>query len=544
MNSNANNIAKCNADSTVLTAVSFVLLLATIVFSYYLRKFGLNLADESYQALNSLDYKTSPLAPLTAIWDHFTNALCGYNLLKMRYIAWTYNILAILLAGTFLYCKTKRKNLSIVTCAAIVLLSAIDEQFSLIGWDRQTTLLLTIITIQLLTLGKHKIVTEILFLALASAILILCRVPNVAVMPVAAVVLLFQKRYTIKSRIMFAALYTAAVIVMVYLAIIMMYGSISSYIGYIKANIPSDHSFQTLFRCFLGNCYNASSTIYMAFLSCIISITFIRKTWAKIAFFIVAVLLIDHYNSISGTTVYWFAILFFAELSAVYSLWQRKEYAALMNVTLLIAISFVPIAGSNVGFTKYYIYPAVPLLLALYSPKINSGYKLGLSAAIVSFVWSTLVSACFHTFQDKGYPDLSIEMQTSPVSGIYTCSERAEYLNTIFQKTKDYSEKEVIVLAPRFCRYLFEWKYAYRNDYLRHNWDENDFFNDEKYVKYIANKIALQKNITVLYIYKGEGAYYRNEQVFDTKIARFLTNSLSLQFRNDYFAIFTKDGTN
>ena len=84
MNSNANNIAKCNADSTVLTAVSFVLLLATIVFSYYLRKYGLNLADESYQALNSLDYKTSPLAPLTAIWDHFTNALCGYNLLKMR----------------------------------------------------------------------------------------------------------------------------------------------------------------------------------------------------------------------------------------------------------------------------------------------------------------------------------------------------------------------------------------------------------------------------------------------------------------------------
>lgn len=543
MNRNVNNIAKCNAVSTFVTATLCVLLLASIVFSYYLRKYGLNLADESYQVLNSSDYLQSPLAPLTAYLDSITNKFCGYNLLKMRYIAWTYNILAILLAGAFLYCKTKRKNFTIVTCTAIVFLSAIDEQFTLIGWDRQTTLFLTIITLQLLSLGKHYAITEILFLALTSALLILCRVPNIAIIPIAIIVILFQKPYPLKLRITFSALYIVTTITIVFLTLTVMYGGISSYIGYFRANILSNHDFHTLFRCFLGNCYNASSTIYMTFLSCIISITFIRKTWAKIVFFIAAVLLIDHYNSISCTTVYWFAILFFAELSAVYSLWQRKEYAALMNVTLLIAISFVPIAGSNVGFTKYYIYPAVPLLLALYSPKINSGYKLGLSAAIVPFVWSTLVSACFHTFQDKGYPDLSIEMQTSPVSGIYTCSERAEYLNTIFQKTKDYSEKEIIVLAPRFCRYFFEWKYAYRNDYLRHNWDENDFFNDEKYVKYIANKIALQKNITVLYIYKGEGAYYRHEQVFDTKIARFLTNSLSLQFRNDYFAVFTKDGT-
>ena len=540
MNSNGNNIAMHNADSTVLTAVSFVLLLATIVFSYYLRKYGLNLADESYQALNSLDYKTSPLAPLTAIWDHFTNALCGYNLLKMRYIAWTYNILAILLAGTFLYCKTKRKNLSIVTCAAIVLLSAIDEQFSLIGWDRQTTLLLTIITIQLLTLGKHKIVTEILFLALASAILILCRVPNVAVMPVAAVVLLFQKRYPIKSRIMFAALYTAAVIVIVYFAIIMMYGSISSYIGYIKANIPSDHSFQTLFRCFLGNCYNASSTIYMAFLSCIISITFIRKTWAKIVFFIVAVLLIDHYNSISGTTVYWFAILFFAEISAVYSLWRKKEYSAMGNVILLIMLSFIPIAGSNVGFTKHFIFPAVPLLLALYPGKISSGYKLGLSAAIVPFVWSTLVGAYFHTFQDKGYPDLSVKMDIEPVTGIYTTPERAEYISAIVQKAEEYASEDIIVIAPRFCRYFFEWKFAYKNEFLRHNWDENDFFNDEEYVKHIAEKTASKKGVSVLYIYKGEGAYFRKGQVFDTKMSQLLSYSLSLQYKNEYFAIFTK----
>ncbi|MGM9846395.1 MAG: hypothetical protein ACI31F_00410 [Muribaculaceae bacterium] len=540
MNSNANNIAKCNADSTVLTAVSFVLLLATIVFSYYLRKYGLNLADESYQALNSLDYKTSPLAPLTAIWDNLTNTICGYNLLNMRYITWTYNILAILLAGTFLYCKTKRKNLTIVTCAAIVLFSAIDEQFSLIGWDRQTTLLLTIITIQLLTLGKHKIITEILFLAVTSAILILCRAPNVAVMPVAAVVLLFQKRYPIKLRIMFAALYTATVIVIVYLAIIMMYGSISSYIGYIKSNIPSDHSFHTLFRCFLGNCYNASSTIYMTFLSCIISITFIRKTWAKIVFFIVAVLLIDHYNSISGTTVYWFAILFFAELSSVYSLWREKEYAAMGNVTLLIMLSFVPIAGSNVGFTKYFIFPAIPLLLALYPCKISSGYKLGLSTAIVPFVWSTLVGAYFHTFQDKGYPDLSVKMDIEPVSGIYTTPERAEYVNTIVQVAEEYAREDIIVIAPRFCRYFFEWKFAYKNDFLRHNWDENDFFNDEEYVKHIAEKIASQKGVSVLYIYRGEGAYFRKEQVFDTKMSQLLCNSLSLQYKNEYFAIFTK----
>ena len=277
MNWNVNNIAKCNAVSTFVTATLCVLLLATIVFSYYLRKYGLNLADESYQVLNSSDYLQSPLAPLTAYLDSITNKFCGYNLLKMRYIAWTYNILAILLAGAFLYCKTKRKNFTIVTCAAIVFLSAIDEQFSLIGWDRQTTLFLTIITLQLLSLGKHHAITEILFLALTSALLILCRVPNIAIIPIAIIVILFQNPYPLKLRITFSTLYIATTITIVFLALTVMYGGISSYIGYFRANILSNHDFHTLFRCFLGNCYNASSTIYMTFLSCIISIIVFGK---------------------------------------------------------------------------------------------------------------------------------------------------------------------------------------------------------------------------------------------------------------------------
>ena len=210
------------------------------------------------------------------------------------------------------------------------------------------------------------------------------------------------------------------------------------------------------------------------------------------------------------------------------------------NVILLIMLSFIPIAGSNVGFTKYFIFPAVPILLALYPGKISSGYKLGLSAAIVPFVWSTLVGAYFHTFQDKGYPDLSVKMDIEPVSGIYTTPERAEYISTIVQKAEEYAGEDIIVIAPRFCRYFFEWKFAYKNEFLRHNWDENDFFNDEEYVKHIAEKIASKKGVSALYIYKGEGAYFRKEQVFDTKMSQLLSNSLSLQYKNEYFAIFTK----
>ena len=68
----------------------------------------------------------------------------------------------------------------------------------------------------------------------------------------------------------------------------------------------------------------------------------------------------------------------------------------------------------------------------------------------------------------------------------------------------------------------------------------DDFFNDEEYVKHIAKKITSKKGVSALYIYKGEGAYFRKEQVFDTKMSQLLSDSLSLQYKNEYFAIFTK----
>ncbi len=55
--------------------------------------------------MNSMDYKNSPLAPLTAILDHFTNSLCGYDYLKMKYVAFGYNILAVFAGCVYFYTK-------------------------------------------------------------------------------------------------------------------------------------------------------------------------------------------------------------------------------------------------------------------------------------------------------------------------------------------------------------------------------------------------------------------------------------------------------
>ena len=97
------DIRKSKSFQIFQTLLCFGILAAVLTFCFSLLKYSFYPVDEPYQIMNSMDYLNSPLAPLTAILDHFTNSLCGYDYLKMKYVAFGYNILAVFAGCLYFY---------------------------------------------------------------------------------------------------------------------------------------------------------------------------------------------------------------------------------------------------------------------------------------------------------------------------------------------------------------------------------------------------------------------------------------------------------
>ena len=79
------DIRKSKSFQIFQTLLCFGILAAVLTFCFSLLKYSFYPVDEPYQIMNSMDYLNSPLAPLTAILDHFTNSLCGYDMLSAKF---------------------------------------------------------------------------------------------------------------------------------------------------------------------------------------------------------------------------------------------------------------------------------------------------------------------------------------------------------------------------------------------------------------------------------------------------------------------------
>ena len=134
----------------IWTALCVLAFISSALIAGYMLRYFINYSDEPYQILNSLDYKNSPLAPLTAIMDSITNRLFDYQILKLRYVAFCYTMLSIMLSGWYFAKKTGKINISLILCSILTLLTIRNLNITLIGWDRQTMLFVTILVISTL----------------------------------------------------------------------------------------------------------------------------------------------------------------------------------------------------------------------------------------------------------------------------------------------------------------------------------------------------------------------------------------------------------
>ena len=539
------DIRKSKSFQIFQTLLCFGILAAVLTFCFSLLKYIFYPVEEPYQIMNSMDYLNSPLAPLTAILDHFTNSLCGYDMLSAKYVGFLYTALTIALSCIFFYNRTKHMCISVLLCATLILLTTWNFNAALlIGWDRQTMLFTTIVILLFIKYVETNKIAYLIATAIATCITTLCRIPSIAIIPILFIIILINKYLNIQTRIKHAFIYAISAIIFIFAFIIIMYGSIGNYACYIKANFISNHDSYVMIGTY---CLHFVATLVS---SCIVFCTyyiFTKIEHNSRLIFISTIIGIVFYiydmrmRTISESPLKLInATIILLSFVAFYRFYKESEFKKITIVVAIFLVSFTPVLGSNTGLQKYLSYSTFPFLLFLLKPYINKSFKITSFIIIISSLTITTSNMTLKNNIGTSTNILSNTFQLDyyPVSGLYVNPEWNCWVEEIHKDLKDFKDCKILIAGTYTDRYFLEWIYNCRNEYLRHDFDNCNKFNEDNYVTFIKEEVNKAKqNIAVLYLF---GEYYWNyaNKPYESKMSQMLESKMDLAVKKDKYAIF------
>lgn len=540
------NIHSSKTFRIVETLLCFACLAAVIIFCFSLLKYSFYPVDEPYQIMNSMDYLNSPLAPLTAILDHFTNSLCGYEYLKMKYVAFGYNILAVFAGCIYFYTHTKKLNLSLLLCSFSTLLFLISDMYNWIGWDRQTVLFTTLCLVSFLYYLEKGNIWILAITAFFASVDCLCRIPNIAVFPIIACIILFKKNLSLKYRLRDIAIFLFISAGLILMFICAAYGSIGNYLLSVQKNlIPKHEAIYILFEYFLRFCSITLISLQL-FAIYLVSKKFCTKWYFTLLFAIIFSLILLYdirfrknqiFSPVEGLLI---SSIFCLFISGWYRNFKEKGSLSIVFITIF-AFALLPTIGSNMALKKLLLIPFLPIIIFYSLPAINRWMKIVSVIIVATFVlvpvFELKENEVIH--QTRNYTKRTAVFDFHPVQGVYANPKWASHVEEIRADLAEYKDSKVIVAGSYIDRFFFEWIYDCCNEYLRHDYMDYNRFNEEKYVDYISNKIKDSKqDVAVLYLYK---TYYWEEsnKPYESKMSQMLESELNLAVKKDRYAIFT-----
>ena len=132
----------------------------------------------------------------------------------------------------------------------------------------------------------------------------------------------------------------------------------------------------------------------------------------------------------------------------------------------------------------------------------------------------------------------TFQLDYYPVSGLYVKPESNCQVEEIHKDLKDFKDCKILIAGTYTDRYFLEWIYNCRNEYLRHDFDNCNKFNEDNYVTFIKEDVNKAKqNIAVLYLF---GEYYWNyaNKPYESKMSQMLESKMDLAVKKDKYAIF------
>jgi hypothetical protein len=453
--------------------------------------------DEAYQILGALDYKNAPFAPLSNFFGYLYGSLCGWELIKFRYLAYGLHKLSIFIACAYMWYKTKNYWSCLIVSTAIFIVSSIFQiAQNLYGWDAWCLPFVVCSIIAIIEYFNHNRNWIIVVLGILSAISGLCRIPNFVMVVVICAIVLYpwNDAMPFKARIKQVSLYLVVTICLTLVTIILLYGSPITYLAYIHANSIDDHGLSEMIASYIFSALDIvkyPALIWCGFLA-------IKKAYAKskILMYFTAIVVMSvlyylclstHVNGSCFANVHEYIIgLEMVILLSIYYYWgaQSSKY-----VIAIFLIGCIPFVGSNTGIMKFVALPMMPILYVFINKHLSKPMAVFGIAYFMAVMLYSYNGVRNTSFQDVGILEAKYEFTNGLVKGVKTSVERGTKIDDVMNSMRPYRHNYHIIVMRNKGQFIYEYLLQSRNGYLRHRFNGADD-NDADYVAWINGEIA------------------------------------------------------
>lgn len=462
----------------------------------------------------------------------------GWSLISFRYLAATISNITIILGGVYLYKNCQKINLTLFTVGiSAFLLSLLQQKSYLYGWDIFSNLFIVCNLIILLSLYKRESIKKLLLLSFCTSCAILCRIPNIVILPIIAFLIFISVNV---KKFRYISTYLLFSITFIILWVILLYGNLIEFISSIEANKIDSHSFNAIFSYYIQNLIVNIKTYSMCgsvFITIWLTKYFnTRRPITALIFFIVFLTMFYPLFDVRATDAYngginsYLSALFLIFL--LYLLIKSRDlpkisqrHLGLILLTLAI-FSFIPTIGSNTGVFKALNASILPLL-------VSAGYNYA-GYSIKSFSIIIIGSIIFYApfnkrlvlFQDKGFAFATCELTHPDLRQIWTIPENSEYISkslTLVQKHLS-DNQHILILGDDANRFMFEYLLRSRTKFSRHMWSEH-LLDNTAYIKELEKYLKTDCNptqTTILVVKRDDGIKSLTEEAlkrFNWKLA-------------------------
>ncbi len=485
--------------------------------------------DEPYQILNCMDYKNAPLSPLSAWIGGIYGELVDWRWIGFRYFAIACTAILTFISTLWMYLQT-RNIITTIIVGVFSLMSAtiFASYFKFYGWDNLTILLTGICLLVLIEYIRRPSIIKIVIMSVIVALSTMCRIPNIVLMPIIAIVLLCWHRSDngitskFSSRLGITVVFLTLSLGLVIGIISLLYGSPIEWLSYLRENPIDDHNIATM----LYSLYNRAIWVLIYTASFGISYFIIAKTknftYVNIGACIIVIMWMVYLLARLGlgTHIVFFAIFILCIITILWNGHKARQKEIIFIGVCIFVMTIVPCIGSNTSFFKALTIPIFPIVLGILYSFASRSIKAFAICVMISVVLSAnrIIKRGTHPFD--GTEKATELIDDGRLAGMRTNIEEFKLINSVQRDIKACINHvaEVFVLRSSYEQFVFEYIYGARNPYIRHKF-QNDGQASE-YVALIEEYLDTSEKKIVLYFHSLNSSEQPMQEILDNKLYR------------------------
>ncbi|MBO4380314.1 MAG: hypothetical protein J5784_04860 [Muribaculaceae bacterium] len=488
-----------SATSRRLKIVAVIVLVAVaLALPFCLIPYGFWPVDEPYQILLSKDCTVNPVAFLSSFIIGVWGNIFGFELATMRAFAAILSTATVAIAGFVLYSHTRRPLLSIaIASVANILLTFNQSQSYIIGWDVVSNFLIVASLAALFAtvrVSGKKAVYWAAALGCLTAFAVASRLPNAAIVPIIAILLLVRRKWRETAAFLVSAIAVAFVLtIAIYGDIFNYYASLSDYTS---QQISSEHSTHQL----LDSAIIAFRRIWpfalAFFILLAVGVFAEKKNWKVVmwvAFGLLPIAIICQIAWAFNTDNQMISDIFAVPVAALILLSLMSKYnesrkEKIWFVVVLLCFFILPNIGSNAFWSKFLSVQILPIVLIPFVLKPMAAVRrMLLFVGCTLFVCLPFDKYYATTWLDEGISQCGYPLSMPKMENIYTSENRFRRISDIYEFTKN--DDDALIVGDGWQTFAYS-----SGKYDKHLAQffgviNGTLLNDENYVAAIREKI-------------------------------------------------------